>query len=200
MDKEFLEEKYIGEHLSCQKIADLVGDITRQGIWKRLKRNGIKTRSKEDALFIDNGIKCKLSQGYFWMYCPGHPRANGGYVKKSVLGLEEKLGRPLNDGEFPHHVDGNRLNDALDNLEPSDRSSHFAHHLLLIPVEERSKDYNKRAKRLCGNDVLQIRQMRQHGMKLQDIADYFSVGRTTISNAVYGKCWGYIKSLIFFFF
>jgi len=121
---------YEEEKMSCQEIADVVGGITRQGIWKILKRNGIKTRSKEDAIFYENGNRCKISQGYFWIHKPDHPRSNGGYVKRCVLSLENKLGKHLNDGEFPHHIDGNRLNDSPENLEPVTRSSHFTIHLL----------------------------------------------------------------------
>lgn len=194
----FLKEKYTEEHLSCQSIADILGGITRQGIWKALKRNGIKIRSKEDAIFYDeNGNLCKISQGYFRIYNPDHNRANGIYVKRCVLVLEEKLGRKLEDGEFPHHEDLNRLNDDPDNLSVTNRSKHFATHFLLNPKEARLKDLKKKAKKLCGEDVLKIRSMRNDGIKMQEIANYFSVGRTAIHDVIYGKCWKYINGLIF---
>lgn len=47
----------------------------------------------------------------------GHPRANAdGGVYKHVLIAEEKLGRYLEPEETVHHIDGNKLNYAPENL------------------------------------------------------------------------------------
>ena len=128
-DREWFEEKYLGEGLNCRQIADLIGNVTRQAVWKKLKGYGIPVRSKDDSIFMVDGKRCKVSQGYFWIWKPYHPRQNGGYVKRSVLVLEKKLRRSLENGEFPHHVDGNRMNDDPQNLELTDRSSHMKIHL-----------------------------------------------------------------------
>jgi hypothetical protein len=37
---------YVGEHKSAGMIADIVGKVTRQGIWKILRRNGVDTRKR----------------------------------------------------------------------------------------------------------------------------------------------------------
>jgi hypothetical protein len=192
-DREWLQEKYVQEEKSCREIAEIVGGITRQGVWKSLKRNGIKTRSQKDAIFYENGNRCKVSQGYVWVYDPDHKKSNCGYVKRSVLVLENKLGRKLKRSEIPHHVDGNKLNDDPSNLIPTDRSEHFVIHHLLIPRDKREEDHSLKAKKLCGEDILEIRRMRKSGMTFREIADCFSVGRTAVSNAFYGICWGYIK-------
>jgi len=192
INKEFLSQKYIKEGLSCQEVAEIIG-ISRQGVWKALKRFGISSRSKKDAIFEVENHKCKISQGYLWIYNPVHPRSNGKYVKRATIVIENKLGRPLEEGEFPHHLNGNRLNDHPDNLEVTNRSEHFVIHFLLNPKESRIKNSKEKAKKLCADDIVEIRAMRRDGMKMQDIADYFHVGRTAIHNAVYGKCWGYIK-------
>ncbi len=131
LDKEFLTQKYVKEGLSCDEIAELIGGISRQGIWKALKRNGIPLRSKADAIFFDNGNKCKISQGYLWIFNPNHPRKNNGYVKRATITLEEKIGRKLMRGEFPHHKDLNRLNDDPANLELSTRKTHPTVHSLI---------------------------------------------------------------------
>ncbi len=137
--------------------------------------------------------KTRIIQGYFWVYMPHHPRANRGYVKQAILTLEDTLDRQLRKGEFPHHIDGNTLNDAPENLEPPNRSEHFATHRLLEPIEYRLKHFTEKAKKLCAEDVIKIREMRKQGMKMKDIADHFHVGRTAIHDVVYGKCWAYIK-------
>jgi len=138
--KDWFEEKYLGEGLSCTQIANLIGNVTRGGVWQKLKKLGIPIRSKKDSIFMVDGKKCWVSQGYFWIWNPYHNRANHGWVKRAVLNLEHKLGRPLNDGEFPHHIDGSRMNDDPDNLEITDRSNHMSIH---NPINQRWNNNKK---------------------------------------------------------
>lgn len=49
-------------------------------------------------------------------------------VKARVM-MEEILGRKLNEGEVVHHIDGNKLNDAPDNLRLMTREEHFWEHV-----------------------------------------------------------------------
>ena len=135
VDPEWLRQKYLDEGLSCQKIVDLIGQkISRQTVYKRLLRVGIKPRSRKDSVFYVDGERCIVSQGYFWIWKPGHARANNGYVKRCVLNLEKKIGRFLQEWEFPHHKDENRMNDDPVNLDISDRSNHMRHHR---PIDKR---------------------------------------------------------------
>lgn len=150
INSEWLRHKYVDENLSCQQIAALLKSmdfiVTRQWIWKKLKKLNIKIRSKVDAIFYEDGQRCKVSQGYFWIWKPEHPRANGDYVKRAVLNLEKKLERPLQNGEMPHHIDNNRMNDDPPNLIVTDRSEHgkihktknngkdFIHDEILSPI------------------------------------------------------------------
>jgi len=133
-DKDWFEEKYLSEGLSCTQIANLIGNVTRGGVWKKLKVLGIPLRSKKESIFMVDGKRCRISQGYFWIWNPHHNRANNGWVKRAVLVFEEKLGRSLTNGEFPHHKDGNRMNDDPENLDSTDRSKHMSIHK---PINDR---------------------------------------------------------------
>lgn len=64
------------------------------------------------------------------MYKPEHPRANSeGYVYTHMLQAERKLGRPLNADEVVHHIDENKLNNAVENLMVFvSASDHVAYH------------------------------------------------------------------------
>jgi hypothetical protein len=57
--------------------------------------------------------------GYWEIRMPDHSRAknNRGFVKEHIVIMEKILGRPLEEGEVVHHKDGNRLNNAEENLE-----------------------------------------------------------------------------------
>jgi hypothetical protein len=62
---------------------------------------------------------------YRTVYKPDHPRADvTGFVSLHILIAEEKLGRPLQDGEVVHHCDFNRGNNDPSNLLITDRIIH----------------------------------------------------------------------------
>jgi hypothetical protein len=66
-----------------------------------------------------NGNKYKL------VYKPNHPRRDHrGYVREHRLVMEESIGRYLLPSEVVHHIDGNTLNNSLDNLELLDKREH----------------------------------------------------------------------------
>ncbi len=52
------------------------------------------------------------TEGYVWVYCPGHPRAHNKYVPEHRLVIEKYLGIYLSSKETVHHLgkrDDNRL-------------------------------------------------------------------------------------------
>lgn len=65
---------------------------------------------------------------YFFIKIPGHHRANKqGYVKYADIVLEKKLGRRLKNKELAHHIDENKKNDNLGNLELMTNHNHCVH-------------------------------------------------------------------------
>jgi hypothetical protein len=49
---------------------------------------------------------------------PEHSRSNNkGYILEHILIMEEFIGRPLSEKEVVHHIDGNGLNNDIDNLQ-----------------------------------------------------------------------------------
>ena len=56
--------------------------------------------------------------GYRIIYLPGHPNANRyGRIAEHRKIMADKLGRPLRQGESPHHKNGVRLDNRPENLE-----------------------------------------------------------------------------------
>ena len=63
--------------------------------------------------------------GYVHVSMPNHPRTDKeGYVKRALLVLEEKLGRPLGPGEVPHHINNIRYDDRPENLAALSQADH----------------------------------------------------------------------------
>ncbi len=55
---------------------------------------------------------------YQWIYVgKDHPKANSsGSVHSHIVVMEQHLGRQLRAGEVVHHLDGNKRNNAVENL------------------------------------------------------------------------------------
>jgi hypothetical protein len=57
-------------------------------------------------------------KGYIQIYVPDHPRANAkGYVMEHRLEMEQKLGRILERHEHVHHINGDKTDNRIENLE-----------------------------------------------------------------------------------
>ncbi len=63
-------------------------------------------------------------RGYIFVRKPEHPKANRGYVKRAILVLEEKLGRPLLPGMDSHHKNDIKDDDRPENLEELPHATH----------------------------------------------------------------------------
>ena len=67
--------------------------------------------------------------GYIEIYSPNHPfRTKRGYVKEHRLIMEEKIGRHLTKDEDVHHINGNKKDNNIENLELIMHSEHTRIH------------------------------------------------------------------------
>jgi hypothetical protein len=63
--------------------------------------------------------------GYRLVRYKGHPNANKkGWIKEHRLVMSQFLGRPLESWEHIHHIDGNKLNNDISNLQLVTDSHH----------------------------------------------------------------------------
>lgn len=58
-----------------------------------------------------------IDNGYICIWIPEHPNSDSkGYVREHRLVMEEKIGRYLKRSEVVHHIDGDTMNNDIDNL------------------------------------------------------------------------------------
>jgi hypothetical protein len=83
--------------------------------WKRWKKHGDPTIS------LPGRTKAQLTtiqHGYRRIYAPENPMSNSkGYVPEHRLVMSQMIGRPLNQNESVHHVNGDGLDNHPENLE-----------------------------------------------------------------------------------
>lgn len=85
-----------------------------------------------------------------------------------------------------NHIDGNKENNHVDNLEWVTSSEDAIH-------SERVLGRQRGHRILCPEKVREIRKLRAGGMLMKDIGEEFGVHESTISNVLNGNRWGSVQ-------
>ena len=139
VSKGMLERLYHAEKMSQWDIARVLG-VTQGAVFYWMKRYGVPARSHDDSLIVMgksgrfsgeknprwNGGRHINSQGYVLVRMPQHPLSdNRGYVKEHRLIWYEAMG-PIPAKAHIHHINGDKTDNRLENLEMLSNKKHRA--------------------------------------------------------------------------
>lgn len=134
--KWLLNDYYNKQNLSISKIANIYG-IHNSVIIKYFKKYDLNYRGRAQALghfhSDENNIKWKggerIQHGYKQLLVKDHPYGiDIGYVYEHRYVMEQHLKRYLKPDEVVHHLNDNKLDNRIENLEVMTRSEHSSHH------------------------------------------------------------------------
>lgn len=153
-----LRVEYIDEQLSQNELGVKYG-VSHIIIKKYLIKFGITLRNHKEANKISNtGSKNHKwnegsryhSAGYKQLYMPNHPNAiEGRYVYEHRYLMEQKIGRYLESHEHVHHINGNKADNRLKNLQLTNSSEHPK-----IEAEQRKKNREKNQLKIDFKDIV----------------------------------------------
>lgn len=150
-----------------------------------IKRGGGKYCSRKCHLIYsqkEKGFNNKGGQmqhkGYVLIWSPEHPNNLKGYVPQHRLVMEKYLGRLLNTTELIHHINGNKSDNNLENLElisPSNHSSlHGNQRAILIMYKKEMVSFAEACRQLNIGKLNVRRFMKRNNLNHQQAIDYYS--------------------------
>lgn len=152
---------------------------------RKFSKKAGRTRHEKDC----DKNKIRLDNGYEYIL-----DKNGKVKHIHRIVMEEKLGRPLHDGEIVHHKDGNKRNNDPGNLELTDISKHGKIHYTKIPHNGKYAKGSKHGNsKLKEEQVYEIKMQLKEGIHETIICKQFNVSFDTIWDIKKERSWKHIK-------
>lgn len=127
--------------------------------------------------------------GYLHVQLHDHGRHRIAYLHREVI--KAFKGRP--DGCLDiNHLDGNKRNNHIENLEWVTRSENMLHAYRLGLMADKNGEQNGRAK-VTSDQVQEIRRMLKEGARQKDIGAKFGLHQSHISRIARNESWGEVK-------
>ena len=145
-----IEFKVKASHYERRKCCNKKCDgIRKKTLYKGKDNPNYGNTGEKNPMFIGDRLN---KFGYKILYKPTHPNSDGyGYVLEHRYVMAEHLGRPLTKEEVVHHIDENRINNSIENLQVMSVGEHTKIHskdfkLVHNPVNGQIIDVVRRSK------------------------------------------------------
>jgi hypothetical protein len=142
------------------------------------------------------GFKKKVAKGYIEI------KTERGFVREHVFVMESHLQRGLLTDEIVHHIDENKSNNELSNLELMNRGEHTRKHHVGVKrahsvgenisksLRDRSKVYGHIGRKLTAKEVIEIRKKHADRASNQaEMARLYGVTPGAISAIIKHRTW-----------
>lgn len=143
-----LRENY--NKLTNEELQKLFPNKTPIAIYKKAYNLGIRKDKNIEHLNRVNSRKHIYKpqynkKGYKMIWKPEHHRANkpSGYVMEHIVIWEEAHKMPVPDGYVVHHINGNKLDNSIENLQLMEFGEHTAYHNHKRYLERKSNNVTK---------------------------------------------------------
>jgi hypothetical protein len=129
--------------------------------------------------------------GYFKVDLRKNGKSNNKYVHRLVL---EAFDRPCPDGKQCNHIDGNKQNNCIANLEWVSRSENMKHAFKMgLKMPTRVKGENHGMSKLTEKRVITIRHLYSGKHLIQkEIGELFGISGSLVNTVVLRKTWRHI--------
>lgn len=221
INKEMLSELYLDQKMSIPDISRIMG-MSRSNIRYHLLRCGVNLRSRSEAIDLARPKMGKHLKGTHKVFSEEHKRkisesrkrfykdnAKGvnihqGYKRltqgancnrlQHVVIVEQHLGRKLAKGEVVHHINGDKLDNRIENLKVMTASEHSRMHAIERQKQGKCYDISREARQ--GDQHPQaklnweiVEEIRCSDEKICELAKRHKVSWTTIKNIKLNKIW-----------
>lgn len=177
----------------------------KQKIILKLFKDGIYYCEKDGSIYSRHNFRHGLHPKRYRLmrgrYYPNNRYGEVGLTIKKGIVIRAKIHQVMClyfKGEYPegmqiNHIDGNKINNRIENLEIVTPKENYAHAKKMGLIRITKGEEHFRAKLTEGN-VLKMRQMYKTGKYFhRELAEKFGVTKSVATRAISGTTWKHVK-------